>query len=83
MGAGKMRKIRRTAFAWIGRLHIWIGWLVAVPLLLWTVSGLFMVSQPIETVRGEHLKTKLEIFARPVPNCACLPMLESRFAPQG
>ena len=60
-----MRKIRRTAFAWIGRLHIWIGWLVAVPLLLWTVSGLFMVSQPIETVRGEHLKTKLETPALP------------------
>ena len=49
--------MRKSAFAWLGRLHIWIGWLVAVPLLLWTVSGLFMVSQPIETVRGENLKT--------------------------
>ncbi len=27
-----------------------------MPLLFWTASGLFMASQPIETVRGEHLK---------------------------
>lgn len=40
----------------LARLHIWLGWLVGVPLLLWTISGLFMVSQPIETVRGAHLK---------------------------
>jgi hypothetical protein len=39
------------------RLHIWLGWLVAVPLLLWTLSGLWMVSRPIEEVRGEHLRT--------------------------
>jgi hypothetical protein len=36
--------------------HIWLGWLAGVPLLLWTLSGLFMVAQPIETVRGEHLR---------------------------
>ena len=34
------------------RWHIWLGWLAGVPLLLWTISGLFMVAQPIETVRG-------------------------------
>jgi hypothetical protein len=38
------------------RAHIWLGWIVGVPLLFWTASGLFMASQPIETVRGEHLK---------------------------
>ncbi len=41
----------------LSRAHIWLGWLVGIPLIFWTISGLFMVSQPIETVRGEHLKT--------------------------
>lgn len=38
--------------------HIWLGWLAGVPLLLWMVSGLFMVAAPIETVRGEHLRNE-------------------------
>lgn len=42
----------------LGRLHIWLGWLIAVPLLLWTASGLFMVSFPIEEVRGTHLRAE-------------------------
>ncbi len=37
------------------RLHIWLGWLVGIPFLLWTVSGLVMVARPIEQVRGEGL----------------------------
>jgi len=37
--------------------HIWLGWLVGTPLILWTASGLFMVARPIEEVRGEHLRT--------------------------
>lgn len=40
----------------LARAHVWLGWLVGVPLLIWTATGLFMVAQPIETVRGEHLK---------------------------
>ena len=43
--------------------HIWLGWLVAVPLLLWTLSGVAMVARPIEEVRGEHLR----IAAKPRP----------------
>ena len=39
------------------RLHIWLGWAVAIPLILWTVSGLWMVARPIEEVRGEHLRS--------------------------
>lgn len=39
----------------LARAHVWIGWLVAIPLLLWTASGLWMVARPIEEVRGEHL----------------------------
>jgi len=37
------------------RWHVWLGWLVALPFLFWTVSGLVMVAKPIEEVRGEHL----------------------------
>ncbi len=58
-----------------GKLHIWIGWLVGVPLLFWTASGLFMVSQPIEKVRGEHLKAPP---AAITPFDAVMPSLEGR-----
>ena len=40
------------------RWHVWLGWLVGIPILLWVVSGLFMVSRPMEEVRGEHLVRK-------------------------
>ena len=40
----------------LGRWHIWLGWLIGVPLLLWTGTGLLMVSRPIEEVRGTHLR---------------------------
>ena len=38
------------------RWHIWLGWLVGVPIVMWMVTGLFMVSRPIEEVRGNHLR---------------------------
>lgn len=37
------------------RRHIWLGWIVGLPFLAWTVSGLVMVARPIEAVRGEDL----------------------------
>ena len=37
------------------RWHVWLGWVVGLPILLWVVSGLVMVARPIEEVRGEHL----------------------------
>ena len=37
------------------RWHIWLGWIVGLPFLAWTVSGLVMVARPIEVVRGEGL----------------------------
>ena len=52
------------------RYHIWLGWLVGVPLLIWTASGLFMAAVPIETVRGEALigaAPALSLPAPPVP----------------
>jgi hypothetical protein len=42
----------------LARTHIWLGWLVGVPLLLWTATGLFMVARPIEELRGVHLKAE-------------------------
>lgn len=44
--------MRKTLRRW----HLWLGWLVGVPFLLWTLSGLAMVLKPIEEVRGEHLR---------------------------
>ena len=46
--------IRRQLRRW----HIWLGWIVGIPFLVWTVSGLVMVWKPIEEVRGEHLMAK-------------------------
>ena len=43
--------IRRQLRRW----HIWLGWIVGIPFLVWTVSGLLMVWKPIEEVRGSHL----------------------------
>ena len=37
------------------RWHVWLGWLVGVPMLFWTLSGVVMVWKPIEEVRGEEL----------------------------
>jgi hypothetical protein len=39
------------------RWHVWLGWLIFIPMLLWTVSGVAMVLKPIEEVRGEGLMT--------------------------
>lgn len=48
---------------WLRRVHIWLGWLVGVPLLLWTVSGLFMAAVPIETIRAEHMVSEAPILS--------------------
>ncbi|HEX8401815.1 MAG TPA: hypothetical protein VF628_08950 [Allosphingosinicella sp.] len=37
------------------RMHVWLGWVVGIPILLWIATGLVMVAKPIETVRGEAL----------------------------
>lgn len=58
----------------LAKWHIWLGWLVAVPLLLWTATGLWMVARPIEEVRGTHLRTD----APPLP----LPPIDSIVLPK-
>jgi hypothetical protein len=42
----------RTLAQW----HIWLGWLVGVPIAMWLATGLLMAARPIEEVRGEHLR---------------------------
>ena len=50
--------------------HIWLGWLVGVPILMWTVTGLIMVWHPIEHVRGNHLRIESEQALLPPGNPA-------------
>src|SRR5690606_25454732 len=47
----RLRLMQRFA-----RWHIWLGWIVALPILMWAITGLVMVARPIEQVRGEHLR---------------------------
>ena len=58
---GHQRVMRRFA-----KWHIWLGWLVGVPVLMWTVTGLVMVITPIEEVRGNHLR--IESPPSPLPS---------------
>ena len=37
------------------KYHIWLGWLIGVPMLFWTLSGVVMVWKPIDEVRGSDL----------------------------
>jgi len=50
--------IRQSLMRRFARWHIWLGWVVAIPLLMWVVTGLVMVARPIETVRGSDLVAK-------------------------
>jgi hypothetical protein len=45
----------RTLAKW----HIWLGWLVGVPIVMWLATGLLMVSRPIDEVRGDHLRREM------------------------
>ena len=52
------------------RWHLWLGWIVGLPILFWVVSGLVMVVRPIEEVRGADLLESpppLQLQSTPVP----------------
>lgn len=51
----------------LAKWHIWLGWLVGVPIAMWLATGLFMVSRPIEEVRGEQLKREQPAKALVIP----------------
>ncbi len=40
----------------LAKWHIWLGWLVGVPLVLWTLSGLVMALKPLEETRGDTMR---------------------------
>ena len=42
------------------KLHIYLGLILAVQLLLWFVSGIYMSWMPLNKVHGDHLVTKPE-----------------------
>lgn len=54
---------RQNAMRLFAKWHIWLGWLVGVPVLMWTVTGLIMVWHPIEYVRGAHLRNDVPAVA--------------------
>lgn len=60
----------------LARWHVWLGWLVGLPLLLWTVTGLWMVARPIEEVRGTALRSEPATLVQ--PTTLTLPKLDGR-----
>lgn len=51
----------------LAKWHIWLGWLVGVPIVMWLATGLLMVARPIEQVRGEHLRRESPPAALVIP----------------
>lgn len=73
---------RRT----LRRVHVWLGWLVGVPILFWTLSGLVMVARPIETVRGTDRRAAPPPLALPAtltPPRVAIPLTTLSLEPQG
>ena len=54
---------RRRWMQRFARWHIWLGWIAALPVLLWLISGLFMAARPIDAVRGEALRRPVAAIA--------------------
>lgn len=61
---------RQSMMQRFARWHVWLGWLVGIPILMWLVTGLFMVARPIEEVRGEHLRVEPKEQALALPGGA-------------
>ncbi|MBA4044059.1 MAG: hypothetical protein C0471_06515 [Erythrobacter sp.] len=49
----------RTLAKW----HIWLGWLVGVPIVMWLATGLLMTLRPIDEVHGDYLR----VATKPAP----------------
>jgi uncharacterized iron-regulated membrane protein len=50
---GVIVAVVRNAKFWVRKSHRWLGLLIGIQLLLWTVSGLYFTLIPIEAIRGE------------------------------
>jgi hypothetical protein len=59
------------------RIHIWLAWLIGVPLLFWTLSGLWMAARPIDEVRGTSLKAETPVLSLEKP--VKFPLLFGKF----
>ena len=64
------RMARQKRMALFAKWHVWLGWLVGLPILMWTVTGLVMVWHPIEYVRGNHLRIDSQLTLLPAGNPA-------------
>lgn len=68
------------------RWHVWLGWVVGIPILLWVITGVVMVWKPIEEVRGEHLLSDpapIRLASPPVPPAITgLPMTAMALEPR-
>jgi len=68
------------------RWHMWLGWLVAIPMLFWTVSGFVMVARPNAEVRGNallHDPAPLALTAPAIaPSLAGLPVASLTLEPR-
>ena len=62
-----MAKLTMLKFA---KWHIWLGWLVGFPTLMWMVTGLYMAAKPIEEVRGNHLRVEQAVQPLVLPGSA-------------
>jgi len=78
-----VRVVTRAQFR---RWHIWTGWLVGIPILLWVISGLVMVWKPIEEVRGSDLlrpSPEVRLPGPPIPpNVAGVPLKSLTLEPR-
>ncbi len=54
-----------TARRTLRRVHLWLAWIAGVPLLFWTLSGLWMSARPIEEVRGTALRAPVPALILP------------------
>ncbi|QIQ85781.1 hypothetical protein [Erythrobacter sp.] len=61
---------RKPFMLTLAKWHIWLGWLVGVPIAAWLATGLFMTLKPIEEVRGEHLRLSAEAEPLVLPGSA-------------
>ena len=71
---------RRRLLPRFARWHIWLGWIAALPVLVWIVSGLFMAARPIEDVRGTDLRKPVLPIPAPGLRAPQLPGAVTRIA---
>ncbi len=52
----------------VRKTHRWMSLLIGIQMLLWILGGLYFSLIPIETIRGEHLKTESKPDFRDLPD---------------